>query len=1246
MTLAPGTPRLMNLTAEQREIVEWTGGPLMVLAGAGTGKTTVIVERVRWLLGAEPDLEPENVLVLTYNVKAAQELTDRFALSLGAERAGRLTVANFHTFGYRILRDHGAELGLPEDVEVLDGVGQRLLLLDIRPGLDLRYHVWGDDPSRLVSDFAALVSRAKDELVTPAMYRAFADDRRAAFEAEHGEGSFAASLESMFDRGMLRPAREARSSLGTKDFGREARKAVRKHIRGDGLAGTDRELTDEQRASADALVPEIERDAAALEVLRLTEEADVFASYQAELTRRGALDFGEQIHLAIELLETRPNVLRDLQRRYRHILVDEFQDANIAQIRLVELIGRAPDRPDRVVVVGDDDQSIYRFRGASFAAFRQFEDRFSRPPEGAPGRTTTPVERRPLLLNRRSVGRILSAASRLIAVNPERLKADAGPLQPSRPPGEPVELIVSRNEEEEAEVLVGRIVDLFATLPDRIELPDGRSRPKRWSDVAVLYRMHHHRELVADRLRRAGVPHTVVGGSGLFLQPEIRDLESALRVLVDPDDSVSFTRLLSAAPWRLDAVEILRVTRAAAFDRRPAYVAASEIRRSGVIRVDGPAPAPADAPAADVPAGAEEGAQAPPPARTHRERVDAGLRGKLDRLFAVIDDLAARSHREGPATLLEEYLARTGILTDLLAVETPEAQRTALAIARLMRFVADWQRERPRGSLADFIAYLDVYRQMGGDLDLEPVDRGDVDGVQLMTVYQAKGLEYEVVLVPRLVERQFPSDRGSSLPIPVELLRQEPPTEYAIAEERRLLFVAMTRARQRLVLSAIDGTGKPSRFAAEVAPEGGEATDPAIHGGPPPAIARWGGGPDDVVVTVLAPPLADEPPPPDDGGPAAFVDSSVRPPGADLAAATAVTQERLLRLMPVPAAFERRFALRRRAVELIGALEMLATDDDAGREPILAELMEVATTAAGLADEQRRNGVDPVTLRVLSRHTPAGRALLELAPLPRAFSHSQLNTFRECPLRYAFEKVYRIPVVEERGYFTFGTAVHQAFEDFITSKREAAAAGLPTPGIADLTAAFDRAWDPTQLGDAQRAAFYEGRSGPALRRFFERELRNPATAIAVEADFMLEIDPGDGGEPIAFAGRIDRIDRHPDGSIEVIDYKTGRSKTQREVDADDQLSAYALALREGCVADPATGLPLPAPARVTLYFTEDDLSLSTTRTDEQLDAYRDRLIVTASRIRAGDFAATPSYNACGRCDYARLCPNRYREADL
>jgi RecB family exonuclease len=144
--------------------------------------------------------------------------------------------------------------------------------------------------------------------------------------------------------------------------------------------------------------------------------------------------------------------------------------------------------------------------------------------------------------------------------------------------------------------------------------------------------------------------------------------------------------------------------------------------------------------------------------------------------------------------------------------------------------------------------------------------------------------------------------------------------------------------------------------------------------------------------------------------------------------------------------------------------------------------------------------------------------------------------------------------------------------------------------------------------------------------------------------FTLELDPGDASEPIRVAGVIDRIDRLPDGSIEVIDYKTGGKKGQREVDEDEQLSTYALAIREGAVTDPATGEPLPPPSRLTLYFAESDLALSTARTDEQLDAFRTHVVEVAGRIRSGDFAATPDYRRCSWCDWRRVCPSRWSDA--
>jgi DNA helicase-2/ATP-dependent DNA helicase PcrA len=1178
------------LTEEQRRAVEWGDGPLMVLAGAGTGKTTVVVERVRYLLERDPDLTPENILVLTYNLRAAAELSNRFESAIGIERAARLWVHNFHSFGNRLLAAHRAELGLADGGGVLDQIGQQLLLLELRPQMSgFLYHDLSLNPGPVLRGFASMIGRAKDELVTPAEYGAFVDGRRRAFEAEFGDWPTAADeIRRRRIDNELEPIKqvraEARHSIDAAE--KRADREGRRQASGIGQAVAAKRLTPEQRDIASSLKETYLRDAAAFEVLRLSEEAQVYELYQRTLHDRGLVDFGEQQLRAIELLSERPNLLLRYQHQFRHVLVDEFQDANMAQILLLELVGRGPDKPDNVVVVGDDDQSIYRFRGASYAAFSQFKDRFSEPPAWAPERARGEVGSLPLLENRRSSANILAAANTLIEHNEVRLKAGQ-PLRPTKDAGLPVELVYARDEAEEADIAVDRLRSAFEALPARLPNPDGSDRPRRWSDLAVLYRRHRHREAIAERLRRADIPYTVVGGAGLFSLPEIRDLEAALRVCANPNDSVAFTRLLTAGPWRLDATEILRLAGDASWDRRPIFEAAATQWKAAIVAAD----------SAD-------------PTAARQERALSALRAKLELLFGCFGDLVPRGPRDGPFTILEEYLVRTKLLADLLAVETPEAQRTFLAIARLMRFTADWQREHPSASLLDFVAYLDLFQAAGGDLEADKSRDVETDGVQLMTVYQAKGLEYEVVVVPRLVEGQFPDTREEALLIPIELLRQRPPDEFAIAEERRLCFVAMTRARSRLILTSVASPiakAQPSRFAGEIAQEPG------------------------VVVTRSEAP--NEPP--------SEAADSEAPAATDVAVAATAS---LARLMPVPEAFERRYVLRRRAVEIIGALEAIVGSDPDAAAALTSELVTVANDASGLAGDDRKAGLDPITLRVVSRHSPAGSSLLEVASLPKAFSHSQFRAYVECPLGYALAKVYQVPTAERKGFYEFGIAVHGAFETFTIARREARAAGLPDPDFKTLETAFGDTFKPQAFPDTEAARVYRDRSGAALRRFFDRELASASEALLFEARFMLEIDPDDGSEPVRVLGFIDRIDRLPDGSIEVIDYKTGSSKSQRDVDADDQLSMYALALREGAVLDPVTGQPLPAPSRLTLYFTESDLARSTTRSDEQLNEFRAQTLALAGRIRSGDFAANPDYRRCSWCDWRRLCPSRWGEA--
>ncbi len=418
----------VGLTAEQRAIVEAGDGPVVVVAGAGTGKTRVVVERVRWLLDTKEELLPEQVLVLTYNVKAAKELQRRLDVALGPATRARLTVSNFHSFCHRVLTESPGEAGVAPNPDVLDGVSQVLLLRDIQPDLPLVYHnAW------MFGNIVSFINRAKDELVTPDDFDAFVAGELAAFEERFG--SYEQAAVRLAAQGNLRTLKSIRGAYAyerqhqraeargedagewnERELERAADREARRTVGGDGQLRWRNQFDQEDLPRIDALAATYVADAAALEIMRLQELALVYRAYQAELVRRGALDFGEQIAAVTQLFKVRPNLLRRWQRQFQYLLIDEFQDANIAQIELIEMLGRTPDRPDNVMVVGDDDQSIYRFRGASYAAFEEFTLRFARPPAHDPLVTPPgPPRRLRLEQNFRSVERVLTAANRLIA---------------------------------------------------------------------------------------------------------------------------------------------------------------------------------------------------------------------------------------------------------------------------------------------------------------------------------------------------------------------------------------------------------------------------------------------------------------------------------------------------------------------------------------------------------------------------------------------------------------------------------------------------------------------------------------------------------------------------------------------------------------------------------------------------------------------------------------------------------------
>jgi DNA helicase II / ATP-dependent DNA helicase PcrA len=493
----------------------------------------------------------------------------------------------------------------------------------------------------------------------------------------------------------------------------------------------------------------------------------LFRAYGARCRREGVLDFDDLLWHVVRLLQEHPDVRQRLAERFLWVLVDEYQDTNLAQERVVELIARSPGEGN-VCVVGDDDQSIYRFRGASRASMDRFLASF-------PAAVTVSLGS-----NRRSTGRIVVAACRLIEHNRERLAKALGP-GPEQDLGEPLEVWHCASAEQEAANIAASAAAAHAAgVPLRA--------------IAVLARTHAIARPVATALAAAGVPYQHWSGQGLFRRPEVRDLVAYLRLLHDPADLLALARTLTRPPLCVDLDAALHHVR------------------------DGETP------------------QAPLLALTRWEETADWA--------ALMLELIALKATHGVDELLFELLNRSRYLELLLPLlrDDLEARRVMANVSRFADFVAEYCERRRDHSLSLFVEHLDLVLRSGLDEDVADLE-GMQDAVQLMTIHQAKGLEFECVFVPALVEGRLPQPRRreglsavASLELPSHLL--EPAIrgrEDQLAEERRLCYVAMTRARSRLVLSWADRyeggrSWRPSRFLSEL---GGDVRERDLSGEAP-----------------------------------------------------------------------------------------------------------------------------------------------------------------------------------------------------------------------------------------------------------------------------------------------------------------------------------------------------------------------------------------------------------------------------
>ena len=956
----------------QREAIEHVHGPLLVLAGAGTGKTTVLTRRIATLIDSG-HARPDEILALTYTDNAADEMRHRVRAELGGRDTCGLQTLTFHAYCNNLLIRTGKNFGVLDDKDLWIFLRKRIR------DLHLNHFVRAANVSKFLDDLLDFMRRCQDELVGPEKY----DDYLHRLE-----------------RGELPIPRVTKSK----------ERAT---------------LSDEEVVG------------------RCREISAVFTKVEGMLAERNLGTFGHMITRAYDLLKQDAGLLHGERHHARFILVDEFQDANFAQIKILEMLA---GQERNVFVVGDPDQAIYRFRGASSAAFGLFQRHFP--------------EARVIILdkNRRSTNNILKCAFALIHKNPPPLMTglllntyqrkplvsatdEAAPA--AAPTRVPVEAVMWRDRDLEA-------TDLVTSLRQK-----QRQLRCNWSDFAVLYRTHSHRDEVAKELALRKIPFSIENMDVLDT-PQVRDLIACLGAVVSMSDSASLFRVAALPQFVVQAAKLRAAMRAS-------------------------------------------------PKDSTLDSILPQIEGGAD-VIRAIDEVREQIRNSGAKTRRAlEIISRHFAL-----------DHSSPLIGAVLNFAAVWENKPLTATreLAEFLEYLDYFREAKGAI---PLAAQEQNAVRLLTAHSAKGLEFNNVYILRANSGSFPCQYHEPLvEFPRELrdpdsLAEDEGKALHEQEERRLFYVAMTRARDSLTIYAKRGIGQ-------------DAT--------PPGFMR----------------------------------------------------------------------------DLLKNSELRPVLTPRNAKPLQVDLF---------AEEESASISPSNTAQWLS-----------LAPgfdLNAKLSATAVEAYELCPLQFKLEREWRIPT-EVPAAMQYGAAMHRVLRTYYDAQRF----GRPIRDE-DVIDLFRADLASAGLQDRYQFELYEKQGIEQLQDFMALARRRPQPEVLhTEQWFTIRIGAA------TVNGRIDRMDKEADGSVTIVDYKTGKPRSQEDADESLQLSIYALAAQEnwkltaGCLI---------------FYNLEDNSFVCSTRTERDLEEARTKVEDVAAKIAAGKFPAKPGFH-CAMCPYRNLCPATEKQLSI